>query len=342
MSVQRGKRATQNLFLFKRGLVFSFLPPFVRSQNNSAIERLYYNVEPGSLTVVLGIFSISLIGFGIVGMLRSIVVYPAGKSLLSRTSGVRFETEIDIPISHSCTIYDLTEMVYWSTLPVVSLYQNLHFQEKGNNKKMRVFGYFFSGMSVYEVIASYIFPTLNGISIPCLASIGSPNSTRMVIKNIFGGVSQRIETGTHSQENLTYKYLVFLLSQASSNEGLGLLNFSLDWQYITSAYTSFPLKQQVNSWIGLAIAYVACIGLYYNNVWGAKDLPILSSSLFNSTGHKFNQSAIFTPGTQVLNIDALKVTGTPRLTATLIWSYGFANAAIGALIVHTLIYYSKE
>lgn len=36
---------------------------------------------------------------------------------------------------------------------------------------------------------------------------------------------------------------------ASSNEGLGLLNFGFDWQYIQSSYLSLPLKQQLNSWI---------------------------------------------------------------------------------------------
>jgi len=80
-------------------------------------------------------------------------------------------------------------MVYWMSLPVVSLYQTLHFQSGDNNKKLKHFGYHFGGMSIWEVLVSYIFPTLNGISIPCLASVKASNSTRQVVKNIFGGVS---------------------------------------------------------------------------------------------------------------------------------------------------------
>ncbi len=68
----------------------------------------------------------------------------------------------------------------------------------------------FTGMFVYEVIPSYVFPLLNGFSIFCLASQKASATTIDVFTNIFGG--------------------------ASSNEGLGLLNLSLDWQYIGSKY----------------------------------------------------------------------------------------------------------
>jgi len=136
--------------------------------------------------------------------------------------------------------------------------------------------------------------------------------------------------------------LLLLNFKASSNEGLGLLNFSLDWQYIGSQYTSLPLKQQANSWVGLVIAYVACIVLYYKNVWDAKSLPILSSAIFDASGKSFNQTLVFPTGTHELYSDALQVTGTPRLTSSLVWSYAFTNAAIGAMIVHTLIFWRKE
>ena len=65
-------------------------------------------------------------------------------------------------------------------------------------------------MFIYEVIPSYVFPLLNGFSIFCLASQKASAATVDVFTNIFGG--------------------------ASSNEGLGLFNLSLDWQYIGSKY----------------------------------------------------------------------------------------------------------
>lgn len=213
-------------------------------------------------------------------------------------------------------LLDSTEMVYWSTLPVVSLFQNLHFTEEGNSKKLRVFGYYFVGCSLFEIVAAYMFPALNGFSIPCLAAMHSSNSTRTIIKNVFGG--------------------------ASSNEGLGILNFSFDWQYIGSEYMSLPLKQQVNSWIGISLCYIVCICLYYKNVYGARELPILSSALFTQSGQKFNQSLIFPNGTLTLDLAALEVTGLPRITSTLFWSYSAFNAAVGALFTHILLFYRKE
>ena len=67
-------------------------------------------------------------------------------------------------------------------------------------------------MFIYELFPAYIFPLLNSVSIFCLASQKAKPSTRDVFTNIFGG--------------------------GNANEGLGLLNFSFDWQYITS--TSVP------------------------------------------------------------------------------------------------------
>ena len=64
-------------------------------------------------------------------------------------------------------------------------------------------------MFVYEIIPSYIFPLLNGVSIFCLASQHGSPRVQDVFTNIFGG--------------------------ADGNEGLGLFSLSFDWQYITSA-----------------------------------------------------------------------------------------------------------
>ena len=70
-----------------------------------AVERLFYNTGVTATTAVLGTFSISLVGFVLAGVLRPLIVYPA-------------------------------EMVYWSTLPQVVLFQNLHFIHRD-----LVFGY---------------------------------------------------------------------------------------------------------------------------------------------------------------------------------------------------------
>ena len=84
----------------------------------------------------------------------------------------------------------------------------LHFNSDENRKKVKFFWTAFAAMFTWEIIPSYIFPLLNGINIVCLATQKAPANAQNVITNIFGG--------------------------AEANEGLGLLGFSLDWQYITS------------------------------------------------------------------------------------------------------------
>ena len=61
-------------------------------------------------------------------------------------------------------------------------------------------------MFVYEIVPAWMFPTLNGINVFCLASQRAAPKTVDFFTNLFGG--------------------------ASSNEGLGLLSMSFDWQYI--------------------------------------------------------------------------------------------------------------
>ena len=144
---------------------------------------------------------------GLVGILRPLTVYPA-------------------------------EMVYWSNLPQVTVFQGtlhpaphsshpntfspialaLHFNRHESTKRVRVFWWGFTIMFIYELFPAYIFPLLNSVSIFCLASQKAKPSARDVFTNIFGG--------------------------GNANEGLGLLNFSFDWQYIGSNYMSYPLLQQ--------------------------------------------------------------------------------------------------
>lgn len=170
-----------------------------------AVERLFYDLHISASTAVLSTFSIALCGFVLAGLLRPLIVYPA-------------------------------EMVYWSTLPQVVLYQNLHFDPRANKRRLTKFGWALGIAAVWELFPAYIVTWFGGLSVFCLASTRAPENTRKIFTTIFGG--------------------------ASSNEGMGLLNFSLDWQYIQSLYISLPLKQQINSWIGYAIFYVVMAGLY--------------------------------------------------------------------------------
>ncbi|KAI0842029.1 OPT peptide transporter Mtd1 [Hypoxylon sp. FL0890] len=249
-----------------------------------AVERLFYDRTVSASTAVLATFSISLCGFVLAGLLRPLIVYPA-------------------------------EMVYWSTLPQVVLFQNLHFDRHANRKRLVKFGWALAFAAVWEIFPAYIITWFSGISIFCLASLGAPKSTRAVFSHVFGG--------------------------ASSNEGLGILNFGLDWQYIQSTYLSLPLKQQLNTWIGYVVLYAAMLGLYYSNTWNAKTFPFMSSSLFSSNGTIFHPPAILNDK-GVVDYDKLNEVGLPFLTSSAVWGYFTQNVAIGALITHVIIFYAKD
>ncbi|OLN92243.1 Oligopeptide transporter 5 [Colletotrichum chlorophyti] len=246
-------------------------------------ERLFYDRSTDAATAILTVFSASIFGYGLVGLLRSILVHPS-------------------------------EMVWWQCLPMISIYQTLHRDPQGSNKdRLRMFGFTSIGMFIWEPIASYIWPWLNGISVPCLASMKAAPPTRKVLMTIFGGIS--------------------------SNEGQGILNFSLDWQYITSRYMSLPLLQQANSWVGIALSYIMCFSLYYGGAWGAKKFPFMSTAMFDGkTGKVYNQTAVFGQNA-ILDTEALERHGLPRLTASNVWANMAAMAAIGALITHISLFY---
>nr|AGA20377.1 oligopeptide transporter 6 [Phanerodontia chrysosporium] len=249
--------------------------------NNFAVQRLYYDTNVHATTAVLATFSTACFGYGIVGLLRPLTVYPS-------------------------------EMVYWANLPTVSIFQALHFNTKGNKKRVKLFWTAFTSMFCYEIFPSYIFPLLNGVNIVCLATQKAPSKVQDVITNLFGGTD--------------------------GNEGLGFLSFGFDWQYITSTTMSYPLVQQANSWFGIAICYVAIMGIYYSNTWNSLSFPMLSTSLFAQNGTRYPQSVVF-GSTFTLNQTALDEVGLPALTGSNAWSNLCANLAIGGLIAHCILFW---
>ncbi|PIL26670.1 transporter [Ganoderma sinense ZZ0214-1] len=248
---------------------------------NFAVQRLYYDTNVKAVTAVLATFSTATFGYGLVGLLRPLTVYPS-------------------------------EMVYWANLPTVAIFQSLHFDSATNHKRLKVFWSAFTGMFVWEVFPAYIFPLLNGINIICLSTQHVPSATQDVITNLFGGTD--------------------------GNEGLGFGSISFDWQYIGSTYMSLPLIQQANSWIGYAACYIAIMGIYYSNVWNSQAFPMLSTSLFNQNGTRYNQKAVFGP-TFSLNQTALAEVGLPALTGSNAWSNLTQNLSIGGLIAHCIFFW---
>ncbi|KDQ33722.1 OPT superfamily [Pleurotus ostreatus PC15] len=251
---------------------------------NFAVQRLFYSTNVDAATAVLAAFSAGSFGYGLVGLFRPFTVYPS-------------------------------EMVYWHNLHTISIFQTLHFNTADNRKKLRLFWAAFVGMFSYEFLPAYIFPTLNGVSVFCLASQRASRPVRDLFTNLFGG--------------------------ANANEGLGLLNISFDWQYIGSNPMYLPLVQQVNAWVGFAFCYIAIMAIYYSNLWNSRAFPMLSSSIFSSNGSVYNQSAVFGPSF-TLNRTALNEVGLPALTGSNAWHGLTANLSIGGLLAHCILFWGSE
>ncbi|KAH7089561.1 OPT oligopeptide transporter protein-domain-containing protein [Paraphoma chrysanthemicola] len=206
------------------------------------------------------------------------------------------------------------DSVYWSSLPTVKVLQGLHWQSVKDSKPLRWFWIAFTGMFVYEFFPAYIFPWLNSISIPCLAAMHATGAKAAVLTNLFGG--------------------------ATNNEGLGWFSISLDWQYITSFQTALPLKLQLHQTAGLVVCMFVMLGIYYGNAWNAKSLPFMSTRLLTAEGKRYPSASVFVNG--VLDKSALAKYGAPVLTGTFAYAMFMANAAIGALLTHIVVFWGGD
>ncbi|KAL8358743.1 hypothetical protein RB601_009895 [Gaeumannomyces tritici] len=129
---------------------------------------------------------------------------------------------------------------------------------------------------------------------------------------------------------------------AAGNEGLGLLSIGLDWQYIGTSAFFLPLQTILNSFVGYVLCIVLFCGLYYGNVWNAKNFPFLSQQLFtsNSTSTRFEiykQGNILNSNFE-LDESALAAEGLPSFAASHASHLLTNNLSITASIVHVVLF----
>ncbi|KAI9442371.1 OPT oligopeptide transporter protein-domain-containing protein [Lactarius indigo] len=121
-----------------------------------AVQRLFYNITPNGAASVFLLFSSQLLGYGIGGLMRPILLYPS-------------------------------KMLYPGVFPVVSML-DAFYQEgstrcpEGNKKRLKLFYVAFSAIFIWEIFPEWMFPLLTGFSVFCLGNPRSTNFTR-----IFGG-----------------------------------------------------------------------------------------------------------------------------------------------------------
>ncbi|KAG6865789.1 hypothetical protein C0991_011781 [Blastosporella zonata] len=116
-----------------------------------AVQRLFYNITPNPGASIFLLFSSQLLGYGIGGLFRSVLLYPS-------------------------------KMLYPGVLPLVSMFDMLFKDAASAKKKIRVFWIVFGVIFIWEIFPEWMFPLLTGFSIFCLADQRSTDFTR-----IFGG-----------------------------------------------------------------------------------------------------------------------------------------------------------
>ncbi|KAF9567140.1 OPT oligopeptide transporter [Agrocybe pediades] len=124
---------------------------------------LFYDLRLNSAVAVFSIFSSQMLGYGLAGMLRTLLVYP-------------------------------TYAFYPAYISVVNLLQSLHFGGVLNAKRRRFFWIVFTAIFFWEWIPQYAFPLLTAISIICLAD----NGRHDFVRNLFGAGSSNEGLGLFS------------------------------------------------------------------------------------------------------------------------------------------------
>lgn len=249
-----------------------------------AAQDLYYNVRPNAAVGIFTLIGSQLIGYGLSGVMRSFLVYP-------------------------------TFAVYPQLIPQAQLFDALHRGQAAvmQKKRLRFFWIIFIAIFVWEWFPEYIAPTLNGISIFCLADQKSAWFTR-----IFGG--------------------------GACNEGLGLLSVCLDWAYVGgggSIGTLFtPLSTQLSLYAGSAVCMIAFAACYGMNTWNTQNFPFLTQLLYYQNGTEYNQLAILNPDF-TLNPEKLAQRGLPWYAASQLLFKVSRTMYIGATITHFFLWHAR-
>ncbi|OBZ87939.1 Oligopeptide transporter 7 [Choanephora cucurbitarum] len=212
-------------------------------------------------------------------------------------------------------LVDPPNMIWPTCLPTVSLLNTLNADHEESKWRTQFFFIVFACVFVYEFIPQYMMPILGGISFVCLENTGS-----VWIQRLFGGLAV--------------------------NEGLGILQLSFDWNYLSSlSPLVLPLYVQLNIYAGILLIWILAPLLYHNNVWNAQSFPFLSNSIFqllpNGTSIVYPQHLILNPDNS-LNQTAIEELGRPHFTTVAAIGYVLLNIGVTASIAHVVLFHGRE
>ncbi|KAJ1881925.1 hypothetical protein LPJ57_001289 [Coemansia sp. RSA 486] len=205
-------------------------------------------------------------------------------------------------------------MIWPANLISVTLFRTFHESHSigGRFTRTQIFWAFFAISFLWYFVPGVIFPALGFLSILCFVAPGN------TIANQLG----------------------------DAFNGVGMLNFSLDWSYISSAYTLSPIAipwvYACNVFAGFVIImWIATPIGYYKNTFNTGIMPMYTATLYQTNGSKFDIHQVMTPNNM---LDAAKYAeyGPLRMTFTFAMTYGLGFAGLINLIVYVALYYGKD
>jgi hypothetical protein len=206
-------------------------------------------------------------------------------------------------------------MIWPGTLMSAAMFTTLHKEENtvANGWRVTRWKFFF-----VVWISAFLFYFLPGLLMPALSYFSvitwfAPKN--VVIANLFGVAS-----------------------------GLGLFPVTFDWAQI--AYIGSPLLTPfwaaMNVVGGLVIVmWIIAPIAYYKNIFFSSYMPILSSAVFDNTGHVYDVSKILTPDF-LFDKEAYQNYSRVFLPITYVLSYGLQFAALASLLTHTACWHGKD
>lgn len=162
----------------------------------------------------------------------------------------------------------------------------------------------------------YWFPgwIFQGLSFFCFVTWIAPDD--VIVNQLFGGVS-----------------------------GYGLLPLSLDWTII-SGYLGSPLITPfyaiANTISGVVVFFIIIsMGMYYSGFWYAGYMPVQSSESYDNTGNVYDVSAIL-DAKSGFDEDKYYAYSPLYMPTQYVIAYGLAFASISSMVVHVLLYHSRQ
>lgn len=201
------------------------------------------------------------------------------------------------------------QLYYPGVLPNVSLFNAMHRHPSTTAKSLKFFLIVAAAAFAYQWLPSLVWPMLSSLPLLCYMGHGS--------------------------------WKAFVLG--SGTFGFGLLDFSLDWNYISffsPLYT--PLWANANRFIGaIFTCWVLYPILYFSDTLGALTFAPMSSGTWDADGARYNITAVMTDGYE-LDKDALDAYSFPRWSVSYAMSFFWGFAASTGVVVYAILFHGRS